>query len=318
MDAPEITLCLDRRAILPQSDPTGRQAVISIGCALEHIMIGAAHYGIALQTHFIEANLSISSCAQEMAEEEAVVPLIRLSVGEPTVPPSGHALFDLIFSRKTNRAEYNPEIRIPSEVCDELLTCPVAPDIFLHLVTDQGRRSAIAELEAQANSFVMNSPAFSKELGSWLLPNTEPSGLGMPGATFGLSDDQALRLHRGFKGEIPLEPEDGLRFALAGKIGMEKSPLIGFITTLNESATSRIAAGQLFEQLDLILARHDFSVAVHAGIVEVPLISKMFGLSMGIAGKPLVMFRAGKPKREEDRYRPRAPRLPLKEILLNS
>lgn len=311
-----ITLYLDRRAILPQSDPTARQAVISAGCALENIMIGAAHYASPADCEYLPVQRPLAPCDQMSSDEEALVPLARVVVREHGAVSSGHPLFESLFTRRTNRAEFDPEILLPEDIQKELVACADAVGTSFHAVTEHARRSMIAELQAQADAYVMNSPAFTKELGEWLLPNNSSSGLGMPGATFGLSDDQALRLHRGFKGETALEPEDGLRFALAGRIGMEKSPFIGFITAEHDAPDMWIAAGRTFERLALTLTRHGFSIAVHAGIVEVPLISKMFGLSVGIPHKVLMLFRAGKPKRHEDREPPHSPRLPLEKVII--
>src|SRR6187431_2859738 len=42
-----IELWLQRGRVLPASDPTGQQALISLGCAAENLVLAAAQYGIA-------------------------------------------------------------------------------------------------------------------------------------------------------------------------------------------------------------------------------------------------------------------------------
>ena len=66
----------------------------------------------------------------------------------------------------------------------------------------------------------------------------------------------------------------------------------------------------------LTLESLGISVAIHAGIVEVPLINRIFGAALGTFRKPAVLFRAGMVKNEKDKSRPHSPRLPIEDVLL--
>ena len=186
----------------------------------------------------------------------------------------------------------------------------------LHPITDSIRRLTIAEFQAQADAYVINSPKFSRELGDWLLPNNDGGYLGMTGITFGLQDDEALRLHNGLSGKSSLQPEDGLKFAAGGKIFIEKSPLIGIITTKKDDVENWVMAGKLFEKIFLELTTKGIQIAVHAGITEVPLVKKIFGITIGTTRHITVLFRAGYIKKPEDLLRPYSSRLPLEQVVV--
>ena len=66
----------------------------------------------------------------------------------------------------------------------------------------------------------------------------------------------------------------------------------------------------------LTLESEGLSVAVHAGIVEVPLVTRMFGATLGTLRRPMVLFRTGWLKYPEQKNRPHSPRKPIEEMLL--
>lgn len=312
-----ITISIDKNFILPISDPTGRQAAISTGCALQNMVIGGGYYGYEVTVKNNDVSKDYLSVRQSLPPQSEIIPVAHISFkpGKTGNTKENEELFPSLFDRRVTRAEFDPERPLDASVIHELESFSSSPGVSLHFFTQLEKRQRIAEFQAQADGFVMNSPAFTRELGVWLTSDQCSNGLGMPGSTFGLPAEQAERLHLGLLGKIPLEPEDSLRFALGGKMGMEKSPLIGCITAADDSLSSWLAAGTLFERLFLKLAREGVAIAVHAGIIEVPLIERMFTASFGLTQHPAVLFRAGYAKRPDDLRRPASPRRPLSEVI---
>ncbi len=312
--SPSITVYLDRKFVLPASDVDGRQALVSVGCAIENLICSAAYFGFKSTTELLTAN---NNTAKPFSESESrLTPLAKITVKktEPNIDLEKIRL--AIFNRKIIRAEYDPQKQIPENILQSIQNFADGEIAKLHIITDGIRKLGIAEFQAQADGFVINSPKFSKELGDWLLPNNTDSFMGMPGIGFGLLDDQALRMHRGLLGETPLQPEDGLKFATAGKIGLEKSPAIAVITTKKDDMEHWIAAGRLFERIFLELTSRGICVAMHAGITEVALIKKIFSMTFGTMRHVTVLFRMGYAKNENDALRPHTPRLPLSEVII--
>ena len=312
-----INLYIDRIRVLPASDKVGRQTLIGVGAALENLVVAAEYFGLhsKITLHINHETKILPWENNKNLPRYTHVASINFKPSSPNL--AYETLVKSITERKVVRAEYDPERKISEEIIKELEKIPDGEITRLHLITDNLRRLSISEFQGQADGFVINSKTFSRELGEWLLPNDTESPVGMPGNNFGLPDDQARRMHQGLLGETPLEPEDGLRFAIAGKMGIEKSPLIGFITVKKDTPENWLAAGRTFEKIFLTLVTNGIQVAVHAGIVEVPLIKQIFSMTLGTLRPITALFRAGYVKKEEDKARPHSPRLPLNEVILN-
>lgn len=303
-----IEMYLDRAFILPASDVVGRQSVISAGCAIGNILSVADFYGFSLSMDMYDAHVLPGSTG-ELAH------IISLHIHH--IPPvtSNSNLVHAIFNRKIQRAEMDPtralpdDVSISQDICEEGIT--------LHFISDRLRRKSVAEFQGQADGFVMNSKKFSRELGEWMLPNDTSSSVGMPGNGFGLQDEQAARIHRGMLGEEALHPEDGLKFAIAGKDGIEKAPLVGFLTATKDDIHHWINTGITLEKIFLRMTSSNISVAINAGIVEVGLVNKMFAMTLGTTKRITALFRAGYLKNPEDNKRPHTPRLSMNEVLLD-
>lgn len=305
----QITMMLDRTFVLPASDTIGRQAGISLGCALEHLLIAGKHYGMNATILLEERPTMLPRDPSE--EQYSTIATIHF---EKTTP-SQQRLLPAMFTRKIQRGELDPAKPIDSIVTQDLDSLS-QEGITLHVIADKMRKKSVAEFQGQADGFVMNSKKFSRELGEWLLPNDSTSGLGMPGSNFGLQDAQAFRIHKGLLGEGPLHPEDTLKFALAGKDGIEKAAFVGFLTAKADDFSHWIATGRSLARYLLHFESHGIATAINAGIVEVTLVNKMFAMTLGTFQRITALFRAGHLRNEEDKTRPHAPRLLIQDILL--
>lgn len=312
----KIDIYLDRSLVLPASDKVGRQSIISLGCSAENITVAAKYLGLKPKVE-LELNCKKEKVEPAVPSEPILTRVASVYFESGKQSDNNETLFDAIFERKTIRAEYDPKIKIDENIIEQLKSL-LDKRLKLHAVTDSIRRQSVAEFQAQADGFVINSKEFSRELGDWLLPNDTKSCVGMPGIGFGLQDGQAQRLHLGLLGKQPLEPEDGLRFSLAGKAGIEKSPLVCFITSQSDEIADWFVAGRNFEKIFLYFTSLNFNIAIHAGIVEVRLINKMFASTLGTMRKILILFRAGKVLKKEDANRPHSPRLPIENVLLKN
>jgi hypothetical protein len=288
-----------------------------MGCCLENIIVACEFYGI-------DNKIIYYAVTKEQVTPQALgkykaryVKIFSITLKQEFESGGkSKSLFRAIFSRKAMRAEFDPSIKVPNTITTRLVSFFKDKKIELKFITDPIRRLTLSELQGQADGFVINSSKFAKELGEWLLPNDSDSSLGMPGIGFGLKHDQSLRMHLGLCGKKPLEPEDGLRFALGGKISIEKSPLICMLSAEKDEPKYWLLAGQKFERMFLFLESQGFSVAVHAAIVEVGLINRIFSASLGTTKRLCVLFRTGKIKEKNDLLRPHSPRQDIGRVIL--
>lgn len=315
-EAHTITILADRTRVLPESDVVGRQTAVSIGCVLENMIAAAEALGMSVRVQMFPVEKT-ALAPGKTGFEPTPLPLVSLGLS-PAAPIEAPGIpLSAIRSRKVLRTEFDPSKEVDDRTLKELdAAMPRFPGVTLHTVTDPIRRLAIAEFQGQADGYVLNSPRFARELGAWLYGNTEERGDGMPGNTFGFDDAQADRIHEGLLGKRPLEPEDMLRFSLGGKVGFEKSPLIGFLTTSGDEIADRINAGRALEHLWLMLEARGYAVAIHAAIVEVRLINRIFATTLGTTDPLAAVFRAGKPLDPEiTGKRPHSPRRPIEEVM---
>ena len=316
-DKSSITIAIDTARILPESDILGREAVISIGCTIENIYIASRAYGLRPEIHLHPTDKALLRPKKDMLTQGQIISLVTMQFIHDTPSQEHLALLPSILSRKAMRTEFDPTILVPEEVLEELGKMINDKNTHLHLVTNTMHKLSISEFQGQADSYVLNSPRFAQELGNWLLPNDTDSPIGMPGNTFGFDDAQALRIHLGMLGEGALEPEDMLRFSLGGKLGFEKSPVIAFLTIEQDDISGWIAAGRAIERAFLILEREGISYAVHAAIVEVRLVNRIFAATLGTLKPLAAVFRIGYVKDQSiKKDRPHSPRMPLASVIL--
>ena len=313
-----IYIYLDRKFVLTASDTHGRQAVISVGCAIQNIITAAQYFNFyeSIKINKLKKEHTLPYRESDNIARYSFVGGIRLGNKIDKLVSRHKKLLESILSRKVVRAEYDVQFVIPKHIIKIIEKVPDGQHASVKLLTAHAIKMLIAEFQGQADNFVINSKKFSRELGEWFLPNDTDSGLGMPGIGFGLQDDEAVRIHEGLFGQQNLRPDDGLKFSLAGKKGIETSSLIGIITCPKDDAEHWIHAGLVFEKIFLILNNEGINVAVHAGIVEVGLINRMFCVALGIKGSIAVIFRAGKVKNKEHAKRLHSPRLPIESMLL--
>lgn len=309
-----IDVYMDRTTVLPASDKHGQQTLVSMGACLKNMEIAARYLGSMGSLQLAAVDSASIQPAVDSEQRYTKVAIFRVAPSSPD--PEYEARYRALFTRKTMRIEFNQTEPVKQEVQTTIARIAEAHGVQAHMITDPIRRQAIAEFQGQADGYVINSKAFATELGDWLLPNDTASFVGMPGMGFGLQDDEAVRMHKGLLGETPLEPEDGLRFSTGGKMSIEKSPLICCVTGRKNEPTQWITSGMAWEEMFLALHDVGYCVAMHAGIIEVPLINRIFAATLGTTRRPMCLFRVGTAKREKDTERSHSPRLPLNQILI--
>lgn len=301
---------LARDAVLPASDPVGRQATVSVGCVVENVVLAGAVYGLRAEV------VPHADADVRPTIDAARVPVadVRFRPGGEPLPASWLAAMRL---RRMVRAEYDERVRVPTELLDTLAADVAAhPGLTLHALTDAPTRLFLGKFQEIADSTVLNREDFARELGDWLLPNDSVSPVGMRGREYGLSDAGALRIHRGLRGEERLLPDETAAFAKAGNVGMRTASAVLVVTAAADDLPHRLAAGRAFQRVALRLADAGFVTAMHAGITEVEAPNLALRGRLRTRERPTVVFRAGRPLHDADGARPHAARPSLRSLLV--
>jgi hypothetical protein len=313
--APEgaLEIWLDRGAVLPASDAQGRQASVSAGCAIGQIALAARCYGYSTR---LEVEAVPAEQLRPSTEKERPVRLARLELSRGDEAKADRGWLSAMLDRRTTRAEYDRSPMDPALAAKMKALAPQRPGVGLHLLADAPTLFVLGKFQEAADVTVLNREAFARELGAWFLPNDASSPVGMRGREFGLGDEAARRIHRGLLGLEPLLPDEVAGMAKGSGLGMRSASAVAVITCERDDTAHRIAAGQTFCELALLLCREGLATAMHAGIVEVESANLALRSRLRTARRPTVVFRMGRPLRPEDGIRPHAARPRLEAVLL--
>ena len=316
-----IVLYLDKERILPISDIKGRQAIISLGCVLTNIETAC---------QFVDCNCSVimESVAEDdllptqppdvMRKEERFVKIATINTkSRKNNDHQKDALFEALFTRRIERGEYSPEKTIDMSIIEQIKSYGKQDSIGVILMNDWARKTAIAELQGQADSFVINNKTFAKEfINDWLLYNDSKSYFGMPGKTFRLNDEQTVRIKKRFEEDKGLEASDMTAMLQLSKRGILSSQYVGMITVDSDKPEQWLQAGRVLQKCALLFESKGISFAIHAGLAEVPQINMLMLRPIILSMKrPVILFRAGYLKEYLERS-PHSPRVPIQDVLL--
>jgi len=312
----QMAFALDRRVILAESDPTGRQATISLGASIANVTIGAEAAGVSVSTSVYEVDeRSIRPAA---AGTEPIVPIASVTFDRQAARGTTRSIewVRAILTRKMVRAEFDERVRLDPSLARELASIVAAhhPGLSLHVITDAPTLLALGKFQELADSTVINRVPFARELADWLVENDSDWPLGMRGREFGLSDIATRHFRDGLAGRGSLLPDEAVGFAKAGNIGMRSSSAVFVITTERDDLRHRLAAGHAFEEVALRLTMAGLAVAMHAGITEVDAPNLALRGRLRTLRRPTVVFRTGKPLRPADADRFHAARPSLAAI----
>jgi hypothetical protein len=233
-----LTICPDPSRALAIADPHGRAMTISLGCSTMSVLVAAAASGVS------------------MTVEITVAGEVRLGIAAAVADPALARLFPALTSRVTDKRRYPPGAVEPPQL-------PLPEGVGVHYVADPRSRKYLADLHRQAVAELARTGSFAGELAGWLRADpTDPRRDGMtvpPGL-----DARALIAALTTSGE-PLN-DMGERDAQALAAG----PLIGVLTSTEESETARVLAGLAWQRLALAADTCGLAVAPLTAVVENP------------------------------------------------
>jgi hypothetical protein len=310
-----IEICLDRAAVLCASDPSGRQALISIGCGLCNLLHAARRYGLLASVEVYDTPASM--VLPHGPGEARYVRVARVDFRRGA-PPGPEAVLHAMLERRSVRADYNATIALPAELAQALthLVQSQYPELEFHLVSDALGVGFIAQQTGLADVTALNRKDFTTELGEWMVENNSKSPLGMRGREYGMSDQLTRGVLARLQSELRLRPEEVSGLAQGGNVGIRSSSAIGVIVVPRDDLLHHVLAGRALEDLLLCLHQHAFVAAMHAGITEIESANLAMQARLGTRGRPVVVFRMGQPLDPRDARRPHSARPSVSDVTL--
>ena len=279
----QISLHSDRSRWQPVSDPRARELYISLGCALENLLVALEHFGFG---HFL--TLAPGALDSSIAAQIAIL-------DRPTVSPfRTSSLFKAIVRRRTSHGRYRRR-SVSQAALRRLRECNADRDLTLLLTDNTAIKQTAQKLMLRGEALGLSNPRYREELahsigggdfgGPWLLSVAQQFAI----AQLGMKAADARGDHK----------------ALA------TSPVFGLISGANGGKAEQIRAGQLLERLYLTATSEGLSLQPVSQLLEADEVATRFAKLFRAGGVPMMAFRLGY---AESPAKP-TPRRPLEDLL---
>jgi len=278
----KIQFFADKERWLKIADPGQRESHISVGCALENLLIAADHFGYdANLAHFPEK------------KREDFVAEVSFSVSKKT--KMLNAIFDAITKRHTNHKVYEKR-KISKEHVKKLESCCTVEGVRIDLTDDDNVKIKAEELYTQGILTNFANPKYRQELAYWV-------GEGVFGTPWLISQLARLAVSRASYGKSTAEK---------GSKALLSASHLGLISSKTDDKLSWVKTGQVFERLALTATSLDIRIQVGSDICQIPeLRKKLQAIIPGMKEIPQMPFRLGYAEPEKH-----TPRRSLEEVLV--
>lgn len=263
---------LDRSRWLPVADSDARELHISVGCAIENVLIAAEHFELAPECTLLPVPDDPDLAARiEFTESN-----------EPSAhrPPE---LFAMLTVRHTNRRYYEGRPILP-EVIERLRGICVEPGIAFHIITKSTIKSVFTDLVVRADELEQADPAYRKELGYWIGKGVFKTGW--------LKSQIGRFLFTYFNMAPTLIKLD--------KMAMKSAPAFAILASAGDDHASQLVVGQVYQRICLLGASLDVWCQPMSQLLHIPTIkSQVQGMFPVPNMVPQHPFRMGYSKPED-------------------
>ncbi len=237
-----IEISADESRWLKIADADMREMFISIGCALENLLIAAARFGFEAEPEYFP-----------QAGNETQVARVTLSEAEIVDKESRANLFEFIPVRSTFHGNFS-EKEISPEVLLEIEKCCDESGLNLYLTSDEKTRGQIEDLIVRSDAKQFADPAFREELSYWI-------GQGVFGNSWLMAQIGSLAV-----AYLDL----GSSTAKSDRKVLRSAPVLGLITSAENNRISQVKTGQVFERIYLTARKFGLGVRPMSQIVQIP------------------------------------------------
>lgn len=285
VDDNQVDLLIDETRWLKVADDDQRELHISMGCALENMLIAAEHFGLGHEvTYLPKASESLHSATVTFREQ-----------GKPALHRSD-VLFSMIPVRHTNHRQYENR-EIPGDLLQQIQDTCVEESLMLHLTADEELKQKVDELVVRGDAIEFADPAFREELAYWV-------GQGVFGTSWFMSKIGKLAVSYINMGSTQAKKDSEV---------LMSSPLLGLISSETDDRRSQLQVGQVYQRLSLLAAAHGIWCQPMSQIVQVPELKCELAKLLPQKGQtPQHPFRMGYASAEKHH----TPRRPLEEVLM--
>lgn len=256
---------------LPVVDPEDRELWISLGCALENLLVAARGVGYAAEVTYPDA-----------------VDLIHVDLTADT--PQGSPLFDAIPLRQSTRSEYNGQ-PIEVDVLDQVQALSLEPGVVLRFFTNSADLETVVEYVNQGNLSQYADRAFVDELIQWLRFNKKEVLASQDGLYAPCSGNPQVPRWLGKMFVAGTKPQQQ---ADADVKKLRSSPGAVVVASESDDKAAWVRTGQVYERLALTMTALNIKSAFLNQPIEVADLRSQFQNAIGLAKSlPQLLVRFG-------------------------
>ena len=279
---------------LGKSDPDRRQTLISIGCALENLLLAADYYGFEYDVKYFPE------------DDENLVAYTSFQKFELTKNDSDHLIFS-IPKRVSNRNKYSSQ-PIPEQFLEEVKKIS-SSEIEVQVITEKSKILPLSDIANQAQIEVMDRDSFREELSHYVKSNFTKSETGMPGFTLGLPTLVSL-----FASKLIKKVNMSRKTAKKDDTLLKKfTSAFLIVSAKSDDKYNWMKTGQIFERAWLLATQNGLSCSVLAAGVQVGNYFKKVQEILSTSLRPLVFARLW----YFDQIARHSPRKKIEEVLKN-
>lgn len=295
VDGHKIEILPDYSRQLPVVDPDDHALFISLGCALENLVIAAAHYGFEAKIRFHLADEGAEKLAVELAKSEL---------------SDNNRLYENIVVRQSTRNKFDG-IMIPPQDWDKIKQSAEQEDVKIKVFDDMEGVKSIIPFVKEAAIQQFENKAFVDELIHWIRFNNQKAAISGDGLSSKVSGNPSVPdwLGKVFMG-LTLSPQkeaDKYEDLILGSSG-----LMLFIADRDDKK-AWINVGRSFERAVLQATSLGINHAhMNMPCEELPVRRKLSEyLKLDKGNQPMLLIRLGYSEKMPYSYR-----RPLEEVLI--
>lgn len=292
VDPAELRLTLDPARTLPACDPDQRFAMLSLGAALENLLVAARAWGLQPTVQYLPFGTNVRQGAPLVAAR------VTWTLGDQ---PRDRVLFSALSDRRTNPEHYGGRA-ITMQARAQLLAL-VPEDLRLHWIDDRNEINKVARLVREATETIAADERSQTERAGWLRlsdraarrrgDGVTPERIGL-GGPLGWLAARAMhprsKFHGWGTGSWAHEAEDTVR----------SSGALALLTAPKRTEATTIVAGQTYERLALQVAAFGLSQQPLSAPVESAKHRTALAARFAASGEePLLLVRLGHGKPPE-------------------
>jgi hypothetical protein len=256
---------------LPAVDPQDRELWISLGCALENLLLAARAAGYAPEVTYPEAadviHIGLTPDAPQPSAQYAAIPL-----------------------RQNTRSEYNGQ-SLPNAELDQLQALPLEPGVTLKFVLSSAEIETALAYVNEGNLKQYADQAFVDELIHWLRFNKREALVALDGLYSRCSGNPEVP---GWLGRLFVASTQPQQQAEADAKKLRSSSGAVVIAADADNRVAWVRTGQVYERLALTLTALKIKSAFLNQPIELAAVRSEFQTALGLgASLPQLLVRFG-------------------------